>query len=463
MRDADFSRFADEFDGVVSRPGDDGYQELLEQAVWNGDGRRRAAAIARATTSEQVAAAIRFARDQGIEVTVRGGGHSFAGYSAADGALLIDLSGMNSVLVDPATRTATVGGGATWAMVDAATAPHGLACPGGTISHTGVGGLTLGGGIGWLNRQAGLTCDRLIGAEVVTADGRVVNASDEENADLMWALRGGGGNFGVVTSFRFSLVELAPMANIGLFFWPPDRAGAALRFARDHVHALPTSYGAMVAGLNAPPAPFVPAEHQGAPGYAVIVANWGSDQDHAAAVKPFFDLSPLFTFVSPIPHVALQGMLDEAAPWGIYAYEKAHVMSALSDEVIDLGVEHLTRRASPMSITPIFPVGGAYAENDDERTSYGGDRDATRWVYNISAVAPTPELLEADKVWTRSLADALSPYALTGSYVNFLTDATEDKVRATYGPKYARLASIKAQWDPENVFRHNANIRPGTH
>ncbi|WP_051366143.1 FAD-binding oxidoreductase [Hamadaea tsunoensis] len=462
MRDADQARFADDFGGAVFRPGDDGYQDALDKAIWNGDSRHRAAVIARATSAQQVATALRFARTQGMEVTVRGGGHSFAGLAAQEGALMVDLGGMTDVVVDPATKVVRVGGGAPLAALDAATAAHGLAVPGGTISHTGIAGLTLGGGFGWLTRLGGLTCDHLVGAEVVTADGRIVHASDDENPELMWALRGGGGNFGVVTTFEYQAHDLSPMANLGLFFWEPDHAREPLRFAREYLHALPSSFGAMIAGLAAPPAPFVPPEHVGKAGYAVLVANWDSAEEHANAVKPLQDLNPLFMFTAPVPHVALQTMLDDAAPWGIHGYDKAHYLGDLPDEVIDAGLDAIGRRRSPMSLTPIFPLGGAFAEADDGRTAFGGDRAAIRWAYDIAAVAPNEELLAADREWARDLYDALTPYATGGTYVNFISEPTEERSRAVYGPKYARLQAVKAEWDPDNVFHHNVNITPAS-
>jgi FAD/FMN-containing dehydrogenase len=451
----------DSLAGRTLRPGDAGFADARAAAVWNGDITRQPALIVQPTSSAEVADALAFARAQGADLTVRGGGHSFAGNAVADGAIMIDLSRLDGVRVDSAARRACVGGGATWAAVDAATAEHGLAVVGGTISHTGVGGLTLSGGMGWLTNAQGLSCDNLLAATVVTADGRTVTASGSENPELFWALRGAGTNFGVVTEFVFRLHEVNPMANLGLFFWRPEDAREPLRFSRDHVFELPAGTGVLLAGLSAPAAPFVPSEYHGLTGIAVLVAGWGSAEEHAAAVQPLRDRGPLFELVTPIPYVALQQMLDESAPWGARAYEKALNLMDLSDAAIDVVLEWLPRKSSPLSIMPVFPLAGVFHEVDDEATAFGGSR-ATRWVLNVAAVAQDPESLARDRAWARDFIEALRPYASDeGTYLNFLADADDDRVRSSYGEaKYRRLAALKAEWDPDNVFRHNPNIRP---
>jgi FAD/FMN-containing dehydrogenase len=444
----------------VLAPMDDGYQAALAAAVWNGDATGRPALIVQPGSSAEVADVLAVARHHDVDVTVRGGGHSFAGHAVADGAVMIDLSVLNHVSVDQVARRVRCGGGTTWAELDAATAEHGLAVPGGFISHTGVAGLTLGGGMGWLSRRAGLSCDNLVSAEVVAADGRVVTASALENSDLFWALRGGGGNFGVVTGFEFALHELSPMANLGLFFWQPQDARDPLLLARDLIPALPEGMAGFVGGLNAPPAPFVPVDYQGAVGFAVLIANWASPEEHARVIAPLRDLKPLFEFVTAIPHVALQQMFDGSAPWGILGYEKAIYLDSLTDDVIDIMIERLPAKESPMSFVPIFNLGGAYARVPENQTAFGGSRQ-TRWTLNITALTTDPEVLARDRTWVRDFWAALRPYAnSSGSYVNFIADDDEERVRASYGQKYDRLAVIKAAWDPDNVFHHNANIRP---
>ncbi len=448
------------FTGELLVSGDAGYDEA--RSLWNGDIDRRPALIARASRVDDVAAAIRFAREHDLEIAVRGGGHSFAGHGVVDDGLMIDLSAMREVSVDPAARRARCGGGTTWADLDAATQEHGLAVPGGVISHTGVAGLSLGGGIGWLSRKHGLSCDNLASARVVTADGTVVTASAAEHADLHWALRGGGGNFGVVTEFEFALHEVGPLVNLGLFFWSVELGAEALRHIRASVAALPPHMGAQLIGLNAPPAPFVPEQFHFAPGYGLAVVGWDAPEAHAAIVDPIRKgLEPLFELVTPIPYAMLQQMLDDSAPWGILAYEKACYLDELTDDAIAVIADYLPRKASPMSIMPVFPMGGAYHDVADADTAFGGSR-AAKWLVNIAASAPDPALLATDREWVRSFWDALQPYASgTGGYVNFQNDADDNRVRASYGAeKYDRLARIKAQYDPDNVFHKNANIKP---
>jgi FAD/FMN-containing dehydrogenase len=282
-----------------------------------------------------VANAVSFAQEAGLEISVRGGAHNFGGAAVGDDGLTIDLSGICQVTVDPDSRTARVGGGATLAQLDAATQAHGLATPGGTVSHTGVGGLTLGGGFGWLTPQYGLSCDNLLSAKVVTADSQVLRASADQHPDLFWALRGGGGNFGVVTEFEFQLHPVGPLAQAALFFWKLDDGEAALALAQQVTTDLPPRMGALAGGVNAMPLPFVPEEYHFRPGIMLIVAAFGADAEHARLVDQIRSaLTPLFEIVTPIPYTALQQILDQAAPWGIQAYEKSLYLDALSPEVI---------------------------------------------------------------------------------------------------------------------------------
>jgi FAD/FMN-containing dehydrogenase len=448
------------FDGEALLPGDAAYDEA--RSVWNGDIDRRPALIVRCGAPMHVAEAIALARREGLELSVRGGGHNFAGSAVCEDGLMIDLSPMNDVTVDAGARRARCGGGATWADLDGATQQHGLAVTGGFISHTGVGGLTLGGGMGWLTRKAGLSCDNLVSAEVVLADGQVVRASADEHENLFWAIRGGGGNFGVVTEFEFALHEVGPLVQLGLFFWGADQGVEALRVSRDIVAGLPEGVGALIAGLSAPPAPFVPQEHQLAPGFALLIGSFGSPEEHAEIVAPVREaLAPLFELVTPIPYTELQKMFDEGNAWGTHAYEKALYLDELSDEVIAIFADQLPRKASPLSFVPVFPLDGAYADVGEDDTAFGGSRSA-RFVFNIAAICPVPELLEADRAWVRGFWEALRPHASgAGSYVNFMTDIEEDRVRAAYGAaKYDRLSRIKADYDPDNVFHLNANIKP---
>ena len=461
LSDASVKTFRAGFSGRTVTPRDADYDR--SRGLWNGAIDRKPALIAHCTTAQQVADAVGFARRSGLEIAIRGGGHSYAGNSACDGGLMIHLGAMNGVSVDPAARRAVCGGGATWADLDAAAQQHGLATPGGFISHTGIGGLTLGGGIGWLTKTAGLSCDNLVAAEMVTADSRIVRASANGNPDLFWALRGGGGNFGVVTLFEFALHRVGPLVNLGMFFFGLENGAQALRFARDFVETLPAGATAFLGiGLSAPPEPFVPEQHRFRPGHALLVVSFGSAGEHAAVVAPIREaVTPLFELVTPIPYVALQQMFNASAPWGILSYEKALYLDDLSDGAIAVIGEHVPKKSSPLSFCPTFTMSGAYRAHGDADTAFGGSRSA-RYVFNIQGAAPDRAVYEADRTWVRSFWDAMRPHATgSGSYVNFLTEADADRVRASYGEdKYRRLARIKAEYDPGNVFHLNANIQP---
>ena len=459
--DAGIETFRAGFSGQVLTLGHPDYDG--SRALWNGAIDRKPAVITRCTTAEQVADAIRFARASGLEIAVRGGGHSYAGNSCCNDGLMIHLGAMNSVVVDAAARRAVCGGGATWADVDAATQQHGLATPGGFISHTGIAGLTLGGGIGWLTQKAGLSCDNLVAAQVVTADSRIVRASRHDNPELFWALRGGGGNFGVVTSFEFTLRPVGPMVNLGLFFFGLDDGPQALRFARDYIKTLPAEATAFLAiGMSAPPEPFVPEQYRGLPGHALLVVGYGSPEEHQAMVAPIRKaVTPLFELVTPIPFVALQQMFNSSVVWGTLGYEKALYLDELSDAAIAVIGEHVPKKSSPLSFCPTFTLSGAYRTPTDADTAFGGSRSAG-YVFNIEGAALTRELYEADRSWTRSFWDAMRPHATgSGGYVNFMVEADDERVRMSYGEaKYQRLARIKAEYDPDNVFHLNANIKP---
>ncbi|QKW06639.1 FAD-binding oxidoreductase [Streptomyces sp. NA04227] len=435
------------------------------RSVWNGAIDHRPAVVARCTGSEDVAAALNFARAEGLKISVRGGSHSFAGNAVCPDGLVVDLSPLNKVEVDPAERLARCGGGATLAELDAATQAHALAVPSGTISHTGVGGLALGGGFGWLTPQYGLTADNLLAAEVVLADGTVVRAAEGENADLFWALRGGGGNFGVVTTFLFRLHEVGPEVQVGLFFWDMAQSDEALGLIGETVPALPRKTGVLAGiGLSAPPEDFVPPEHVGTLGQALIVAGFGTAEEHAEAVAPLAKGPPtLFQMRTPMPYTGLQSMLDDAAPFGILAYEKSLPFTGFDEDTIALFGDQLPRKSSPMTFCPTFYLSGAFTDVAEDATAFGGVREPT-YMVSMAAVTPDRDELTADTAWVRSLWTEMLPHAANpGGYVNFMVESEEDRIRAAYGAaKYERLAAIKAKYDPHNVFNRNANILPGT-
>jgi FAD/FMN-containing dehydrogenase len=448
--------------GQVFVPDDPGYDQA--RTVWNGAIDRRPAVIARCATASDVAAAIGFGRRRNLEIAVRGGAHSTAGTSVVENGLQIDLSAMRTVTVDPVARRAVVAGGAMLGDLDAAAQAHGLAVPAGVVSHTGVGGLTVGGGMGWLTRKAGLAIDNLVSAEVVTADGRILRASEQENPDLFWAIRGGGGNFGVVTAFEFKLHPVGPLVQFGLFFWPLESTADVLRMAENLISTSPSDLNVIVAGINAPPEPFVPEQHRFRPGCALLITGFGSQEEHAAVVTRLREqLPPLFDLVTPMPYVQLQKLLDEANAFGIYAYDKTLYLKALSEDVIAVVAEHLPRKTSPHSPVLFYRLDGAYSKVADDSTAFGGGR-SPRWVIFIVGLADTHERLAAERQWVRSFWDALQPYAMgIGSYVNGESEYARDRVLNSYGPaKYDRLARIKAIYDPDNIFHLNANIRPAT-
>jgi FAD/FMN-containing dehydrogenase len=453
--------FGSDFGGTLFEPGDTGYDQA--RSVWNGDIDHRPVLIARCSSAGDVAKALAHAAELGVEVSVRGGAHSYRGTAVADGGLMIDLSALNSVSVDPDSKRARVGGGATLAELDAATQVHGLAMPAGVISDTGVAGLTLGGGMGWLTRLGGLSLDNLVSAEVVLASGDVVRASADEHPDLFWALRGGGGNFGVVTEFEFRLHDVGPIIQFGLFFWGLEDGVEALRFARAYVPTLPRRAGALIAiGLTAPPAPFVPEQFQGRKGYALIVAGYGTPEEHAALVAPIREKRPpLFDFVTPMPFVELQKMFDEDLKWGILAYEKSLDLVDLSDSVIDVLTAHADGASSPSSFMGVFTLGGAFSDVGEDDTAFGGSRQP-HYTLNVDCASEDQAEFHADRAWVRKVWDAVQPFASnSGGYINFMNEPDAERVRKSYGAeKYARLAAIKAVYDPENVFHLNANIKP---
>jgi FAD/FMN-containing dehydrogenase len=377
--------------------------------------------------------------------------------------MMIDLSLLNQVTVDPVAKRARVGGGALLGNLDAAAQEYGLATPAGVVSHTGVGGLTLGGGMGWLSRKHGLSIDNMVSAEVVTADGQIRRASEDDNPDLFWAIRGGGGNFGVVTEFEFRLHEVGPMVNFGLLFWDLGQGAEVLRLARDVMTRLPREVNIILGALNAPPAPFVPAEHHFKPGYAMVVTGFGSAEEHAQVLAEIRGaVPPLIDFATPMPYTALQQLLDEANGWGFHGYDKGLYFDDLSDEAIQVITENMPLKQSPGSVLLFYRLDQAYSQVDDDATAFSGGRTPGYAAFLI-AVCPTPEMLEHDRAWVRSFWAALLPYSRgLGTYVNALGDAddADERVRASYGAKYDRLSAIKAQYDPDNVFHRNANIKP---
>lgn len=453
---ASISELRDRVRARVVTADDPGYDEA--RAVHNGMFDRRPAAIVQAEQVADVIAAVNYARDNGLELAVRGGGHSAPGFGTTDGGVVIDLKQMRHVHVDPRTRTARAGGGATWGDFNYATHAYGLATTGGIVSTTGIGGLTLGGGIGYLSRGYGLTIDNLLSAEVVTADGTVRTASADENADLFWALRGGGGNFGVVTSFELRLHPVSDVY-VGIFFYELDAAGELLRFWRDFIATAPEAYGGFPAFQIAPPLPFIPAERHGDTLCAAVV-HWAGPLDRGeAAMKPFRDLAPVVAeMVGPMPYPALNGAFDELFPKGIRSYWKGSFVTELTDAAIEAHLAHGPKVPEVSAGMHLYPINGACHRVGTDETAFAY-RDAT--FATVIACAWQDPAVDAERIaWVRDYYRAIAPHSEPGGYVNFMADDDHDRVRDNYRDNYRRLVGVKRAYDPDNLFHLNQNIDP---
>ena len=431
----------------------------VHRKVWNGSIDRRPALILRCAGVADVIAAVKFCRVNGLPAAVRSGGHSFPGLSVADDVVVIDLSLMKGVRVDPQTRTARVQAGVLLGELDRETQAFGLAAPSGIVTHTGVAGLTLGGGIGWIMRKHGLSIDRLLRADVVTADGQFLQASADENADLFWGLRGGGGNFGIVTEFEFELVPVGPTVVAGPIFWPMDDAPDVLRFYRDWVADAPDELMTILIHRKAPPLPFVPEELHGVPVVMVIPCWAGNVEEGEGVIRPMKEFGrPAADVCSQKPFLTHPAMFDPSFVPGRWYYFKSADVPAMTDEIIDTTVEHCLRISSPLTSFPIWQRGGAVARVGEDETAFSG-RDAG-FTYNIGASTATAEGFDEEREWVRNFWTALEPH-FTTVYVNFLMDEGEDRVRQAYGAaKYDRLKVLKRKYDPDNFFRINQNLPP---
>ena len=443
--------------GNVVTPADAGYVEASH--AWNGayDG-RRPALIVQCTGAADVIAAVGFARGNHLDIAVRGGGHSVAGLSTVDGGIVIDLGPMSDVTVDAAAKRASVGGGAVWADVDHETQAHGLATTGGLVSTTGVAGFTLGGGIGWTMRKFGLACDNLAGADVVTADGRLVHCSETENPELLWGLRGGGGNFGIVTRFELDLHPLGPMIYAGPVFYPADAARDLLVAFREWAAEAPDEVTGVVNLTSAPPLPVIPEEWHGKKVVAFIAASTGPVDSGAGLVRRMRDVAePIADLLGPMPYGVLQSLLDPLWPKGIHAYFKAANVSGLDDGLVDrLCAVHL-EAPGPQCEIHVHQMGGAVGRVADDATAF--PERSMPYVVNAVTGYQDPDAGDAHRDWARAVADAAGDAATGRAYVNFLGE--KEDARAAYGEdKYARLAALKDAYDPTNVFALNQNIAP---
>ena len=442
--------------GAVIGPDDAGYDEA--RTVYNAMIDRRPGVIVRPADTADVATAVLHARQHDVAVAIRGGGHSVPGFGTIDDGVVIDLSGMRSVTVDAGPRTARAQGGATWGDFNDATHEFGLAATGGIISTTGVGGLTLGGGIGYLTRGLGLACDNLIGAEVVTADGSIVNTSATENPDLLWALKGGSGNFGVATALDF---QLHPLSDIygGPMFFELEHGRDLLEWYRDFIQDAPEEFGGFPAFQIAPPLPFIPEDRHG-DRFIIFVACWAGPLDQGPAmIDKIKAVAPVVAeHVGPMPYPAINSAFDGLVPAGLQHYWKAAFVRDLTDAAIDAHLEHGPRLPALNSTMHMYPINGAAQRVDPDASAFG-HRDAT-FAPVIAGMWPDPADNAAAIDWVRDYYDAIAPHSEEGAYINFASDDDQGRVRANYGSNYDRLVSVKREYDPDNIFRNNQNIAP---
>ncbi len=456
MSDTTVERLREQVRAPVITADDPGYDEA--RAVHNGMFDKRPKVVVRAEQVADVIGAVNYARDGGLDLSVKGGGHSAPGFGTNDGGVVIDLSLMRHVHVDPRARTARAGGGATWGDFNYATHAYGLATTGGIVSTTGIGGLTLGGGIGYLTRGYGLSIDNLLSAEVVTADGQVRTASRDDNPDLFWALRGGGGNFGVVTSFEFQLHPVNDVY-VGLFFYELDHAGTLLRFYREFIKNADEAYGAFPAFQIAPPLPFIPENRHGDTFCAAIVHWAGPLEEGESAMKPFRDVAPVVAeMVGPMPYPALNSAFDVIFPKGIRSYWKGSFVKDLTDDAIEQHVIHGAKVPEVSATMHLYPINGAAHRVGADETAFAY-RDAN-FATVIVAAWQDPAVDRERIQWVRDYYDATAPFSEAGGYVNFMADDDQARVRDNYGANFERLTQVKRTYDPGNLFHLNQNVPP---
>ena len=446
----------DEVRGEVLVDGDVGYEEA--RLVYNGMIDKRPAVVIGAVDDADVIAGVRYAAENGLDLSIRGGGHSVPGFGTNDDGVVIDLGQMKGIRVDPKTRTARTQGGTTWGDLDHATHAFGLAAPGGIISTTGVAGLTMGGGIGYLSRGHGLSIDNLISADVVTADGRLLHANEEENSDLFWAIRGGGGNFGVLTNLEYRLHPVE-MIYGGPMFFEVEAARDVLSLYREFIADAPEQFGGFFGWQIAPPLPFIPGDRHGDT-FCMIVSCWTGPMDEAEGVlKPFRDVAPVVAeHVGPAPFPAMNSAFDALLPAGLQHYWKANYAVEITDEAVDVHLEYGPLVPTMQSTVHLYPINGACHRVESDATAFG-HRDAS-FAPVIAGMWDNPEDNEANTAWVRDYADALAPHSEDGGYINFMAADDQGRAAANYGANYDRLVEVKMKYDPGNLFHMNQNIVP---
>ena len=449
------------FKGEIFHPGDAAYDEA--RTVFNAMIDRKPAVIARCKSADDVVAAVNLAREQNLPLSVYGGGHSVTGHAVVDAGICIDMRGMKGIDIDPDARVVRAEAGLTWGEFDAATQEHGLAVTGGRVTTTGIAGLALGSGSGWLERKLGFTCDNLVKVEMVTADGRKVIASDDENTELFWGVRGGGGNFGIVTAFQLRLHPIGPIVLGGLLMYPHAMARDVTKFWRDFITSAPDDVGSAMAFITAPPEEFVPEPVRGTPVVGVVLGYFGEDLDKGEEVlRPMREFGPPgMDMIDRIPYVAMQQLIDPPNQKGLYNYWTADFLADLPDEAIEVFVEHTSAPSSPHNQMLILAGGGALKLIDDNATAFG--HRTMPFNTHYLGMWEDPADTEKNIAYVRAIGQAMKPWATGGAYLNFLGDEGAARVEAAFGPeKFTRLQALKAEWDPTNLFRHNQNIPPAT-
>jgi FAD/FMN-containing dehydrogenase len=451
------TQLAQTLSGQLLRPGDPGYDAA--RTIFNAMIDRRPALIAQPADTADVVSAVNFAREHDLLVSVKGGGHAASGHAVCDDGLMIDLSLMKAIKVDPQSRTAVAEGGVTWGEFDAATQAHGLAVTGGRVPGTGIAGLTLGSGSGWLERKLGYTVDNMIGAEVVTAAGNVLRASDNENPDLFWGLRGGGGNFGVVTKFEYRLHPIGPMVFGGLLIFPRPRAAEVIKAYRDFIETAPDDVGGAAVLVCAPPEDFVPEPMHGMPVTAILVCYTGDPEDGEEAIKPLLALQPVMNMTQPMPYLEVQKLIEGGNQPGFRQYWKADMYPELPDDAVDNLARLTAEPVSTLTAIIVQPTGGAVHRVPEDSSAMGWR--SSKWALHILGTWDNdPALDDKNIAWVRNVAGAMEPWRQKGTYLNYLMDEGEQRVRDSFGPQYERMVALKNKYDPTNFFRLNQNIKP---
>lgn len=453
----EISQMSGRISGKVLVQGDEEYEEARK--VWNGMIDRHPSAIVRCRNEDDVVSAVRFARENGLVTAVRGGGHNVAGFGTCDDGIVIDLSEMKGISVDTASETAEAQGGVTWGEFDEASQRHGLATTGGLVSTTGIAGFTLGGGFGWLVRKYGMTIDNLLAADIVTAEGKKVRTSQQENQELFWGIKGGGGNFGIVTNFHYKLHRVGPEVYGGALFYPLDKAREVVTAYRKWLESVPEEVTSLINFMAAPPADFVPKQFHGHLVLGIALCYAGRKEEGERIVSTLRSLQPALDLVAPVPYANLQKMFDPFFPRGIKSYWKTCYLKGIGDDAVDSMIGEIRKIGSPMSQIHVHHMGGAMARQGRDSGSFAHRNDP--FVFNVLALWEDPSMQEREIAWARNVWNEMQKFSTGAPYLNFLSKEGSEQVKAAYGENYPRLVELKKKYDPTNFFRVNQNIPPG--